>query len=71
MQSEKDFQKMDDINGEERYGLAGRVENTTIIHSVGETPDEIFERLRHGLQNGTLKHKEIVDSVFNVVSSKN
>lgn len=49
--------------------IKSKVENNTVvIHSVDETPDETFERLQQGLQNRTLTHKEIVDSVFNVVS---
>lgn len=42
--------------------------NTVVIHSVDETPDETFQRLQQGLQDKTLTHKEIVDSIFNVVS---
>ncbi|VDK65697.1 unnamed protein product [Gongylonema pulchrum] len=58
-----------DNEEEKRHKLSlGQVENTTVIHSVNETPDETFERLQQGLQNGTLTCKEVVDSVFNVVS---
>lgn len=49
--------------------IKSKVENNTVvIHSVDETPDETFQRLQQGLQNGNLTHKEIVDSIFNVVS---
>ncbi|KAM3722837.1 putative neurobeachin [Dirofilaria immitis] len=41
--------------------------NTVVIHSVDETPDETFQRLQQGLQDRSLTHKEIVDSVFNVL----
>ncbi|OZC06943.1 hypothetical protein X798_06040 [Onchocerca flexuosa] len=41
--------------------------NTVVIHSVDETPDETFQRLQQGLQDRTLTHKEIVDSIFNVL----
>ncbi|VDK77256.1 unnamed protein product, partial [Litomosoides sigmodontis] len=48
--------------------IKSKVENNTvIIHSVDETPDETFERLQQGLRNRTLTHKEIVDSIFNVL----
>ncbi|CAG9537569.1 unnamed protein product [Cercopithifilaria johnstoni] len=48
--------------------IKSKVENNTvIIHSVNETPDDTFQRLRWGLHDRTLTHKEIVDSIFNVL----
>lgn len=47
--------------------IESKVENSK-IHSINETPDETFQRLQQGLQDRTLTHKEIVDSIFNVVS---
>uniref|UniRef100_A0A915Q760 BEACH-type PH domain-containing protein n=1 Tax=Setaria digitata TaxID=48799 RepID=A0A915Q760_9BILA len=41
--------------------------STVVIHSVHESSDETFCRLLQGLQDNTLTHKEIVDSVFNVL----
>ncbi|VDN02614.1 unnamed protein product [Thelazia callipaeda] len=40
---------------------------TVVIHSVDEAPDETFKRLLKGLQNETLTHEEVVDSVFNTL----
>ncbi|KAI6202519.1 Rugose [Aphelenchoides besseyi] len=40
---------------------------TTTILSSDETPDEVFHRLRKGLQDESLSNKEVVDSVFNVL----
>ncbi|VIO92462.1 Uncharacterized protein BM_BM11947 [Brugia malayi] len=48
--------------------IKNKVENNTvIIHSVDEMPDETFQRLQQGLHDKTLTHKEIVDSVFNTL----
>lgn len=49
--------------------IKNKVENNTVvIHSVDETPEETFQRLQRGLQDRSLTHKEILDSIFNVVS---
>uniref|UniRef100_A0AAF5RXM1 BEACH-type PH domain-containing protein n=1 Tax=Wuchereria bancrofti TaxID=6293 RepID=A0AAF5RXM1_WUCBA len=48
--------------------IKSKVENNTVvIHSVDEMPDETFQRLQQGLHDKTLTHKEIVDSVFNTL----
>ncbi|KAL4003867.1 hypothetical protein ACH3XW_9380 [Acanthocheilonema viteae] len=56
-------------SSEKQFNLIkSKVENNTvIIHSVDETPDETFQRLQRGLQDRTLTHKEIVDSIFTVL----
>ncbi|KHN71569.1 hypothetical protein Tcan_00598, partial [Toxocara canis] len=48
-------------------GLSSKLHSTTVIHSSEETVVETFERLSEGLKHGALSHKDVVDSVFNVV----
>ncbi|CAJ0941809.1 unnamed protein product, partial [Mesorhabditis belari] len=40
---------------------------TTILHNSEETTDETFNRLSEGIRDGSITHKHIIDSVFNVL----
>jgi len=40
---------------------------TTVIHSIEDTSEDVFERLKHGCLSGALTQKDIIDTLFNVV----
>uniref|UniRef100_F1KPT4 Putative neurobeachin homolog n=1 Tax=Ascaris suum TaxID=6253 RepID=F1KPT4_ASCSU len=47
--------------------LSSKLHSTTVIHSSEETSAETFSRLSEGLKLGALSHKDVVDSMFNVL----
>ncbi|MFH4978421.1 hypothetical protein AB6A40_005130 [Gnathostoma spinigerum] len=66
--SEKEIKTTEVKNGKEHRDLiSGPLPNTKVIHSTKETPEETFCRLNDGIQSGRMSHKDILDSVFNVL----
>jgi hypothetical protein len=39
------------------------------LESSDETPEQVFERLHIGIKTSSLSNKEVVDGIFNVVST--
>lgn len=51
------------------FDLSSQFEHTTVIHSIEESVDDTFNRLKEGCMNGVLSQKEIIDGLFNLVSN--
>lgn len=55
------------IKMERHDTVVEKIPRTTVIHSCEETNAETFERLSRGIKGSTISHKDIVDSIFNVL----
>uniref|UniRef100_A0AC35G151 BEACH-type PH domain-containing protein n=1 Tax=Panagrolaimus sp. PS1159 TaxID=55785 RepID=A0AC35G151_9BILA len=47
--------------------LPAQLDRTTILHSSDESPEDTFKRLKDGLEDSSLSHKDIIDGLFNLL----
>uniref|UniRef100_A0AC34GP20 BEACH-type PH domain-containing protein n=1 Tax=Panagrolaimus sp. ES5 TaxID=591445 RepID=A0AC34GP20_9BILA len=47
--------------------LPAQLDRTTVLHSSDESPEDTFKRLKTGLEDSSLSHKDIIDGLFNLL----